>query len=155
MKRDRILFRMSCIMFGISAFSILLTFLGDYNGNSASVFFAIMTGVLFWGCLIAGILLLLVVNSHRKKRRRFINGRRMEKSKCGALSFFSNRTAAIFDIAMVVFLLLVVLSMLIPLISQSVTLILFAFLLFSVYMHSMFNGVNFTYINSKNEECRE
>lgn len=155
MKRDRFLFKLSCIMFGISAFSVLLTFLGDYNGNGAAVFFAIMTGVLFWGCLITGILLLLIVNSHRKKHRRFMNSGKIEKRKCGALSFFSNRTAAIFDIAMVVFLLLVVISMLIPLISQSVTLVLVSFLLFSVYMHSMFNGVNFTYINSKNEECRE
>ena len=78
----------------------------------------------------------------------------MGNRRFGALSFFSNKIAAIFDVSMVVLFLLVVISMFIPFAGQSITLVLFAFLLFTVYMHSMFNGVNFTYINSINEECR-
>lgn len=155
MKKDNLLFRICCAMFGISAFSILLSFFGDYNGNQSAVFFAVMTGVLFWGGLILGVVLLFILNNHRKKNKHFRDVGRTGNQRFGALSFFSNKTAAVFDIAMVVLLILVVISMFIPLMNQGITLALFAFFLFSVYMHSLFNGVNFTYINSLNEECRE
>ena len=154
MRKDNILFRASCALLGISALSVFISFLGDYKGNSMAVFFAVLTGVLFWGCLIMGIVLLLILNTHRKKNRKFRDAGRMGNRRFGALSFFSNKIAAIFDVSMVVLFLLVVISMFIPFAGQSITLVLFAFLLFTVYMHSMFNGVNFTYINSINEECR-
>ena len=102
-----------------------------------------------------GVVLLFILNNHRKKNKHFRDGGRTGNQRFGALSFFSNKTAAVFDIAMVVLLILVVISMFIPLMNQGITLALFAFFLFSVYMHSLFNGVNFTYINSLNEECRE
>ena len=140
-------------MFGASSLSILLSFLGSYEGSGAEVFFAVMTGVLFWGCLILGIVFLLIVNSHRKHSRVTRNGGRTAGHRVGALSFFSNRVAAVFDIAMVALFLLTVISMFLPFLDQGITLVLFAFLLTAVYMHSLFNGVNFTYINQFNEEC--
>lgn len=154
MRKDNILFRASCALLGISALSVFISFLGDYKGNSMAVFFAVLTGVLFWGCLIMGIVLLLIVNAHRKKNRRYRDEGRMGNRRFGALTFFSNRIAVVFDILMVVLFLLVVISMFIPFASQGITLVLFAFWLFTAYMHSMFNGVNFRYINSINEECK-
>lgn len=153
MKKDSLLFRISCVMFGVSALSVLLSFLGDYKGSGAAVFFAVLTGVLFWGCLIIGIVFLIIVNSHRKSNQRIKSNVRYQSRRVGVISFFSNRIATVFDITMVIFFVLFMISMFVPVISQSVTLVLFAFLLCSVYMHSMFNGVNYKYIKSINEEC--
>lgn len=156
MKRDIVLFKISCLLMGISSFSILLSFFGDYKGNSIAVIFAVLTGVLFWAGLIFGLFFLLLVNSHRKKYESIESSKRtVKRHRMGIVSFFSNKLAIIADIAMVALFIIFLVTEFIPIISQSVTLIFLAFLLFSVYMHCMLNGVNFIYIKSICEECKK
>ena len=156
MKKDILLFRFSCVLFGISSFSILLSIIGDYKGDSIAVLFAILTGILFWSGLILGVVSILLVNQHRKRfeKRKSINYRK-KQHRVGAISFFNNKPAAIADIALVVLLIIILAAMFIPVISQNITIIFLAFLLLSVYMHCMLNGVNFIYIKSIEEECKK
>ena len=154
MKRDVFLFRFSCASFAVSSFSILLYYVGDYEGNSVQKLFAFLTGFLFWAGLLAGVVSLILVNTHRKKNKS-INLTRNLKKRMGIISFMSNLPAAISDAAMVVLFILILATLFIPLIGEEIKIILLTFLLCSVYMHSMLNGVNFKYINLINEECKK
>lgn len=153
MKRDIFLFKLMCISFGVSAFSMLLTFFGDYNGNTVAVTFAVLIGVFFWLGLMLGAVLLIIVNQHRKKY--ITNKKSLSKNKIGAITFYSNRLAAIADIAMVILFILMMAVMFIPYVGQSIAMVLFSFLLFAIYMHCVLNGINFIYIKSINEECKK
>ncbi len=156
MKKDILLFRISCVLFAISSFSILLSFIGDYKGNGISVLFAVLTGVLFWTGLVFGIVSILLVNKHRKKSEKKKSVDYISRiRRTGAASFFSNKLAAKVDIAMVALFILMLVTMFIPAVSQNITLVFVAFFMFSVYMHCMLNGVNYKYINSKNEVCKK
>ena len=155
MKRDSLFFKISCASYCVSALSVLLAFLGDYKGNGAAVFFAVLTGVLFWGGIIAGTVLLVLVNNHRRKNFSTPKDRRTDWRRFGILNFFSNRIAQVIDIAMGAFFVLFLVSMFIPAVSQNISLVLFSLLLLSAFMHSMFNGVNYIYIIHINEERRK
>lgn len=147
MKRDKLLFRLSCVAFAVSPLSLLLKFLADYKGDSIAVMFAVLTGVLFYGGLIFGIVFLILVNLGRKRAAKTADGK-IKESGVGVLRFFSNRTAIVFDVAMVVLFILTVLSAVNEDIRERFTIVLASFLLMTVYMHSMFNGMNYKYIKS-------
>ncbi len=156
MKKDIILFRLSYFMLFISSFSILLSFLGDYNGNLFNLIFAIATGVLFWGGLVLGYVFLMLVNSSRKKyeAKNHINVR--AKKRAGAFTFFSNKPAKVFDLSMIFFLILTVIFLCIPLFNQAIALIFLALFVFSLHMHCILNGINFIYIkNIRSKESKK
>lgn len=153
MNRDILLFRISCISFGVSAFSFVLSFLGDYRGNAISVVFAVIIGVLFWLGLIAGAAFLFIINKHRKKAGGKKTANR--KKHIGAITFFSNRYAMIADIAMAVFLVLTILLGFIPGVAREFAMVSLSFFIFAVYMHCVLNGINYKYINSIKEESKK
>ena len=153
MKKEKTLFKLSCVSFVISALSVLLTFVADYKGNAIQVVLAVMTGVLFWAGLIAGMAFLLVLNSKRRKDKKY--GSKERGARIGLISFFENRAAMVFDCAMALFFILMLLSIFIPGIGQNVTLVLISLLLASACMHSMLNGLNYRYIKSVDKECRK
>ncbi len=153
MKNDKKLFIASCAFFAISAFAPLLSFLGSYKGNAVQLFFAIATGVLFWLGLVLGILFLVICNAHRKQYERKAR-RKFKRRRWGVSCFFSNTAAAVFDILTALLIIATLATMFIPSIGENITFILAAFLLFSVYMHSMLNGVNFIYICTKSKSYK-
>lgn len=153
MKKDILLFKLACFCFGLSAFSMILSFFGDYKGDRLAVTFAVLTGLLFWFGLILGAVLLFIVNQHRKK---YVSNRRtLAKKRIGAIHFLSNQWAAIADITLLGSFVLMLAVMFIPGVGQSIATVLFSFLLFAIYMHCVLNGINFIYIKSINEECKK
>ena len=146
MERDKALFKYACVSFGVSAFAWLLSPFGDYKGSALAVFVAILVGVLFWLGLIAGIVLIMMINSHRKKNA---GANAKSTGRPGAFRFFSNRKAMIADIAMIVFLVVLIVLSFVRIKEQSLFMIAFAFFLFSLYMHCVLNGTNYQYIMSK------
>lgn len=146
MKTSNLLFRLSVLFFFISSFSVIFTFWGDYNGTTMNYIFALMTGILFWGGLILGIIFIALVNSKRKeyeKRNNISN-----KKKVGAFSFFSNKPAFISDVLMILFFVLTLLFLFVPFFSKSIALINISIFLFALYCHCMFNGRNYIYIKN-------
>ncbi len=143
MKKDITLFRLSVLCLFVSSFSILLTFIGNYEGDLFNVIFAVLTGVLFWGGLAAGYAILFVVNRHRK---RFEASRGVKNSRVGVLKFFSNKWAKIIDVWLIFMFLLNLVIMFVPVAGQAVQVVTIVLLIFLIHMHSLFNGINFTYI---------
>lgn len=145
MNKDKKYFRASCVAFAVSALSILLTFAADYKGNAIAVVLAVLTGALFWLGIVFGFVFLFAVNGKRKANRRY---NEPEGTRIGLLTFFSNPNAKVVDIAMIVLFFLALLSALIPVIGQGVTLVFISLFLLSVYMHGMLNGRNYRYIKT-------
>lgn len=148
LKKDVFLFKQSVISLIISAFSILLTFIGNYEGNAFNVIIAVAAGVLFWGGMIYGYILLFIINSHRRAAQK----NRSSYRRPGFLCFFSNKPAFVIDILLIFLIILNLVFIFVPVISQTVWIILIALLLASVHMHGLFNGINFIYINFLNNQ---
>lgn len=149
MKVNKILFSLSCAMFVLSALAMGLSVAGDYNGNRYALFFAILSASMFWGCLSLAIILLVIVNHRRKKNGFITKDRKTLLKRAGALRFFSNVPAAVFDVLTVLLFISTAATMFIPAASDYVTLLLLMLTLICVYMHSMLNGINFIYISGK------
>lgn len=148
MKANKILFFLSCVLYSLPALSLIIAVAGDYNGNKYAVFAAILAASVFWGCLALATVLLIIVNHRRKKDNYQVKDRIKLLRRIGALRFFSNRPAAIFDILMVILFIATAVTMFIPAVSDFVSLVLAVLLFISIDMHCMLNGINFIYINS-------
>lgn len=145
MKANKIMFNCSCILFALSALSLLLTVAGNFSGKPPEIMTAVIAASLFWGGLLSAIVLLVIVNLRRKADKNKPNDK---KQRVGAFCFFSNKIAMIFDVLTAVFFIAFVVTMFIPSVSDYISLILVVLFLISAYMHSMLNGVNFKYIYS-------
>lgn len=145
MKANKIMFNCSCILFALSALSLLLTVAGSFSGKPPEIMTAVIAALLFWGGLLSAVVLLVIVNFRRKTDKTQSNNK---KQRVGAFCFFSNRIAMIFDVLTAVFFIAFVVTMFIPSVSDYISLILVVLFLISAYMHSMLNGVNFKYIYS-------
>ncbi len=148
MKIDKKLFKVSVASFAISALSMLFSIWGDYRGNNFEKTLALLISILFWGGLLFGTGLLVIVNAHRKNYEKHLKNNGKKKHHIGILTFFRNKTASIFDIAMFVLFVLFMVTVFVPAINENVILITGPLFLFSVYMHALFNGVNFIYIRT-------
>ena len=139
------MFTCSCVLFVLSALSLLLTVSGNFSGKPPEIMTAVISASLFWGGLLLAIVLLVIVNIRRKSDKTQSN---IRKQRVGAFCFFSNKIAMVFDILTAIFFIAAVVTMFIPSVSDYISLILVVLFLISAYMHSMLNGVNFKYIYS-------
>lgn len=154
MKKDILLFRMSIVMLFVSSFAILLSFVGDYNGSFLNIIFALLTGILFWIGLILGYVFLAVVNSHRKRFEKK-NGIDGNTNKVGAVTFFRNKPAILFDILFIVSLISTLIFMFVPFLDKGIALILLSVCLFSLHMHCILNGKNYLYYKTIKRNIKE
>lgn len=143
--KDIKLFRLVILSLFVSSFATLFVFLGDYDGNVLNVVFAYLTGILFWIGFLVAYILLWIINKHRKNTQK--NKKEIRTNVPGALCFFSNRYAFCADICFIISLFVLVTIFIFYSDSNAVGIVL-PVLLFSVHMHGILNGVNFTYIKS-------
>lgn len=143
------LFRISILCILLSSLSILLTYFGDYNGTTLYRFVAYFVGFGFWFFLITGNIIFGVINSRRKKEEEKLKVKRKSKVKPGVISFFSNRYAFVFDIMLVLSFVLCLIFYFIPVWNGKIEIFFISVFVFSIHMHSFFNGVNYKYINKK------
>lgn len=145
MKGDINKFKASLVMLTVSPLSLLILLFVSFEGESVNIPLICIAEVIFWGCMIAGYVLLAMINKSRKSK---IRGKQaLKKSKPGIVCFFSNRFAIVFDIIMGLSFILTVIFWIFPVLNCAVIEI-FAVFLFSLHMHSIFNGVNYKYIKS-------
>lgn len=150
MKKDITLMKLVFIALFVSSFSVILSIFVDYKGTAVQAILGYVGAVLFWIGLVIGYVILGMISKHRKDFERINKPiHRFKKSnKPGIIRFLSNKYAMIADVAMVVFLIVTLVFIFIPSLNQNVAVIFAACLIFSVHMHSILNGVNFTYIKS-------
>lgn len=146
------------ILLFISSFSLLLSFWGDYNGNVLNIIIAYAIPILFWGGMILAYVMLYQFNKQRIKNaeaEKTLNNNserthnrimRPTRFMPGALRIISNKYATIFDFLSIIFLILVIVLSFIPNVNQVIVIVCLSVLVFSLQMHCLLNGVNFTYI---------
>lgn len=129
--------------FAMSSISFLLIPFSNFNGSAIQRFFAYMVGAMFWLGFIVGLIITYRLGSIRKKA-----------GFCkypipGILCFFKNKSGIFFDIMMLSSLALFIAAKLLLEDYGWVWIIMLAILLFSVFMHSIFNGNNYFFIVQK------
>ena len=139
-------------MLAVSSFSLILSSIGNYKGNTINVIAAILAGSFFWLFLIGGYLLFALISGHRKEYEKLKkdsgNSRRVKRrnNRPGIICFFSNKYAAVADFALFISFFLILLFLFIPSVSRNIVIIMISVFVYSLHMHSILNGRNFKYI---------
>lgn len=156
MKKDITLMKLTIALLFVSSFSLLFSIFANYEGSAFQVALGYVGSALFWLCLVLGYVLFGIVSKHRKDSGATLKASHFSKksNKPGIICFCSNRFAAIADLLMIISFILSLIFIFIPSLNQNVAVVFVAILVFSIHMHGILNGVNFTYITSltKGEE---
>ena len=104
-------------------------------------------GALFWLGFIAGFIFQIPITRARKKDESFKGGKGIS-----FFSFFSNNTAIVFDVSLMICALLSFVTFAVPTLSQGLAFMSLFGLVFSIEMHGIFNGKNYEWLN---ERCRD
>lgn len=99
--------------------------------------FEILTGILFWLPLIAGIVLQVILSLNYKKN---INKDMADNKLFGAISFFKNKIAAVFDVISVISLITFIAMLIFTSATSYFCYILISLFVFSFCMHCILNG---------------
>ena len=135
--------RISEMCFAVSSSSFLFIPISNFNGNNPQQFIAYLVGILFWGGLLAGVFCMIILDSKRRKAK-------FRKSHCpGILCFFKNAKAKKWDICMIVSVLAFILSEKHLGLYHTLSLVLLALTVLSIYLHSILNGNNYAYAFQK------
>ena len=107
-KIDAILLGISITGFALTAFSFLLLFVDNIK---------ILLGALFWGGLLLGTIFQLILAGRRKKFFAAYGAsmKKMQKARCGLLTFGSNRGAIIADYSLLLSVVALVVAFLLKL----------------------------------------
>lgn len=134
---------LSIFCFFISSFSFLFILISDFDGTKTERFFAYAVGGGFWSGLLTGLVLMFILGYKRKKVK-------FKKYKFpGILCFFGNKEAKICDIIILPSIILMIVFQRIFGVYHWLSIIFLSITLFSIYLHSVFNGNNYAYITQK------
>lgn len=131
----------SVICFIISAFAFLIIPISDFDGGKLQVLLAYMVGVLFWFGVSLGSIITAIIGNKLKAK-----GYKSSKIP-GVLRFFSNTKAKVIDVSMII---LIILSIILGKnlgIGHMVSAMVLSLTIFFVYLHSILNGDNYTYLS--------
>lgn len=140
-RRIKAYFYTSVCFLTLMSFSIMLMPWASEMANETNDMSVIIVGLLFWLLTLLGYGAFCLANFKRKNfwKKRF--GRDVQKNyKPGFLCFFTNRIAEVFDIMMAIFLVISVIVAFTPWKNTFFFIALLALLIWTVNMHSLFNG---------------
>lgn len=140
-RRIKAYFYTSVCFLSLMSFSIMLMPWASEAAIETNDMSVKIVGLLFWLLIVLGYGAFCLANSRRKKfwKKRF--GRDIQKNyKPGFLCFFTNRIAEVFDIMMAIFLVITMIVAFTPWKNTFFFIALLALLIWTVNMHSLFNG---------------
>ena len=144
-KKIKALLIMSVFSFFIMSADFLIMPIGNTVTEVSMKWFNILTGTLFWGALICGIVLYILYSNECKKQYKNIKGKRdfYNKKRFGLISFFSNRYAVISDVGLFISILLFAILMIFS--DRTSYLCYVAIMLSALFLalHCIFNGKPF------------
>lgn len=148
MKRYR-LFIVFLLVFSISF--LFMPFSMSSDGAISLLMY--LSGACFWIGLIGTIVFAVLINKSRKSDKEFQESH-ADMKRIGIIHFFSNKSAIIVDILMIVSLTALII---VRLFRGSIILsfILISIFVFTFGMHCMLNGINYVYINDSRRKRRE
>lgn len=135
MKKMTRWFLLSIVFLFIGSLSFLFMPLSSGASSSEYRLPAILNGSVFWISFICGYVALFLAYKQRKK----IKGDE-PKRRIGALRFFSNTYAKVFDILMIVSLIIMIVLIILGKTNFYFVFVVLALLIFSVNMHCILNG---------------
>ena len=139
--KNKLLFILSAISFLVSSATILLMPYGSFEPDGNILLAYILAG-LFWLFLILGFVFLLVLNNRRKKD--ILNAR---IDGIGLFRFFRNKPAIVFDLLLFAGIVTLIVSLLVlRTLPSEITLAGTFTTVFSLEMHSLFNGKNYAWL---------
>ena len=125
--------------FALSSVSFLLIPFSRFSGTALQKTFAYLVGIFFWSGLIAGLIMTAVLGKACKKAKY------KKYVLPGALCFFKNKKGKLFDIVMISASAALIIINIIGDAVTWISMVLLSAAVFSVYMHSVFNGNNYSY----------
>lgn len=135
--------RISEKCFAISSSSFLFIPKSNFNGSDSQQVIAYSVSILFWGGLLSRIISLILLDFKRRKDKFRI-------SYCpGMLRFFRNKKAKICDSCMIVSILAFIATEKHLGLYHTLSLVLLALSVLSIYLHSILNGNNYAYVFQK------
>ncbi len=137
------MFLNSIISFSVSSFSFLLVPFSDFRGTNFQKISAYIVSILFWAGFIIG--LFVTVRLGRIRKKNFNENRKFP----GVIYFFRNKISIKCDIAMIISFILLIIFQKILGAYHIISIVFLSFTIFTVYMHSVFNGNNYLYMTKK------
>lgn len=146
-RMDNLLLGICITGFGLLSVSFL-TMSADTLGN--------LPGLLFWLGLLLGIASQITMEGRRRKfmRSHGLDRRKMQRPRCGALTFSASAMAKVFDVACAVGL---VVAVLVFAVTQGLGFACYgavAWTVFSFCMHCVLNGRNYFFITHREKITR-
>ena len=111
--------------------------------------FEILTGILFWLPLIIGVILQVVLSLNYKKN---ISKDMTDNKRFGAISFFKNKIAAVFDVISIISLITFIAMLIFTNATSYFCYILISLFVFSFCMHCILNGKIFNSLFTENNK---
>ncbi len=133
----------SMVSFTISSMSFLLIPISNFDGTSVQRFLAYMVGIMFWFGLLIGLIINFILGKIRK------NVTVNQYPIPGIFCFFKNQKGKFFDILMLSSLALLTVCKLMFADYSWIWIVMLTILVFSFFMHSVFNGNNYLFAVQK------
>lgn len=153
----RRLFFLSFFSFVCACLSLcMVPFVGDASQGAVRVT-VFLTSAVFWVGLIVGTVLIIKMNRLCKKIEKQLrqnNQKTFELLRIGVISFFRNKYAAVADLCMILFIVILIAALIINRTSDEFYIFNLVMLILSFISHSFLNGKSFMYI-LKYEEYRK
>ncbi len=146
--KSKILLLLSVICFLLMSVDFLIMPIGN-NIEKNMRWFEILTGILFWLPLIAGVVLQIIISFDYRKN---INKDVIDNKLFGAISFFKNKIAVIFDVLSVISLVVLIVMLIFTSATSYFCYILISLFAFSFCMHCILNGKIYNSLFSKNNK---
>ena len=148
-KSSRLLYA-SVIGFFVMSASFLLMPLGGIEPGPTPM--RVLRGVLFWLGLAVGAISQIALSSSLKEIKR---ASKRPRKGVGVATFMSNRIAFIFDVLLILSIIAFTVSLFIQSALGYFNYIIWFLFLFSLCMHSIFNGKNYYYLQLDNKRSVE
>lgn len=134
--KNKLLLLVSAVCFFMMSIDFLIMPIGN-NVEKDMRWFEILTGILFWLPLIAGVVLQVILSLNYKKN---INKDMADNKLFGAISFFRNKIAAVFDVISIISLITFIAMLIFTSATSYFCYILISLFAFSFCMHCILNG---------------
>lgn len=145
--KSKLLLLVSVACFLLMSVDFLIMPIGN-NVEKNMRWFEVLTGILFWLPLIIGAILQVVLSLNYKKN----NKNMIDNKQFGAISFFKNKIAAVFDVISIISLITFIAMLIFTSATSYFCYILISLFVFSFCMHCVLNGKIFNSLFTKNNK---
>lgn len=143
----------SIISFLLMSITFLIMPFGETDMNSGTSPLTIISGIIFWLCLIAAVVAQAILSNEFKKMTK--DAKNVSERKIGIISFCQNKEGMAADICFLLSLITFIVLMLVTDGTMYFCYILMSMIVFSFCMHCIFNGKIYNTLFAKKNVARK